>query len=139
MDLYLGGKVVVVTGGSRGIGRSICQIFSQEGAKLVINFFRHEQEAKKVVNIVEKSGSQAIAVKANIEERKAVEKMVQKSLDKFERIDVLVNNAGINISGSITTITEKEWDKVLRNHLNGTFNCTQVIIPYMIKQRYGKI
>jgi 3-oxoacyl-[acyl-carrier protein] reductase len=130
-------KVAIVTGSGQGIGREIALTFAKEGAKVVVSDIT--EKIHEVVKEIEALGSQALAVKCDVSKLSDAEKMVKETIKKFGRIDILVNNAGIFPFKPFTEMSEADWDKVLNVNLKGTFNCTKAVIPYMIKQKYGKI
>lgn len=133
------GKVCIVTGSGRGIGRAIALAFAQEGADVTVNVSRNMDQANEVVEEIEKMGRRAIAVKADVSVREDAVALVKATIDAFGKVDILVNNAGIARPALLNKMTEEEWDKVIEVDLKGVFNCIQAVIPYMIKQRYGKI
>jgi 3-oxoacyl-[acyl-carrier protein] reductase len=137
--MKLGGKVALVTGGSRGIGRVIAETFAHEGADVVVNYVRSVNEAKKVVTHIKAMSRTAIAVRADVSKRAGAQKMFNKALDEFGRIDLLVNNAGIYMDGTILDTSEEDWDRVIAVNLKGPFNCTQIAAKTMVKQKSGKI
>lgn len=135
----LAGRVALVTGGSRGIGRGICLALAAEGAKAVINYAQNEQAAKDVVEAIEARGGEAIAVKADVSSRDAVMAMVKVALDRFGRIDILVNNAGIEMGAPFLEVTEEIWDRVVDVNLKGVFLCSQAVAKEMVATGGGKI
>ncbi len=139
MHLDLENKVALVTGGSRGIGRSVVQLLAREGAKVVFNYRAREDAADEVVRKVKELGSETLIFKADVAEKKDVDHMVKNVLEHFGRIDILVNNAGHSSEGGILKITEDGWNRMMEVHLNGTFYCTQAVIKGMIRQKCGKI
>lgn len=139
MELALKNKVALVTGGSRGIGRSVVELLAQEGAKVAFNYRVRKDTADKVMKRVEEAGSEGLALQGDVAEKKDVDRIVEGTLERFGRIDILVNNAGHSSEKGILDITEEEWNRMMKVHLNGTFYCTQAVIKEMIKQRYGKI
>jgi 3-oxoacyl-[acyl-carrier protein] reductase len=135
----LAGKVALVTGGSRGLGRGIAEGFAAEGARLVVNYLKDEKAANAVVDTVRKSGSEAIAVRADIGEVDDVAAMVDTAVKKFGTIDVLVNNAGMLNSARLADMSVETWDSMIKVHLRGMFLCTRFVIPHMLKQKRGKV
>ena len=136
--MKLKNKVAIVTGSSRGIGKAIALAFAREGANVVVNYVRSEDEAKEVVKGIEALNSTGIAIKADISESKDVENMVNKVIEKFGRIDVLVNNAGIGAHLLKGSDIEK-WDKIMDVNLKGVFLCSQAVAKVMLKQKSGNI
>jgi 3-oxoacyl-[acyl-carrier protein] reductase len=131
-------KVALVTGGARGIGRSIAMLFAKEGADIVI-WDVNMQEAQKTCSDIEALGRKAMASQVDVTKYAEVEESVNKILDKFGKVDILVNNAGITKDTLILRMSEADWDAVLNVNLKGTFNCTKAASKAMIKQRLGKI
>ncbi|MDD2702470.1 MAG: 3-oxoacyl-[acyl-carrier-protein] reductase [Candidatus Omnitrophica bacterium] len=131
-------KVVLVTGGARGIGRAIALLFAQEGADAVI-WDVNEQESGKTCADIEALGRKSLAMQVDVTNYKEVEGSVNKILDKFAKVDILVNNAGITRDGLLLRMNEADWDAVLNVNLKGPFNCTKAVSKVMIKQRSGKI
>jgi 3-oxoacyl-[acyl-carrier protein] reductase len=132
-------KVALVTGSSRGLGRGIAEGFAAEGAKLVVNYLKDESAAKAVVETIRKNGSDAIMVRANIGEVEDVTRMIDTAVNTFGTIDVLVNNAGMLNSSKLADMSVETWDDMIKVHLRGMFLCTRFSIPYMLKQKSGKI
>ena len=132
------GKVVLVTGATKGIGRAIALAFAREGAFVAVNG-RNEERITQVAQEVEAVGGSAMGVRADVGDSVQVGEMVGEVLRRMKRIDVLVNNAGIYEIVSIREMTEERWDRVMRTNLKGTYNCTKAVIETMIEQRYGKI
>lgn len=132
-------KVVLITGGSRGIGKAIALAFAQESADVVVNYIKNKEQAEEVISEIKKIGSQALAIQADISNLKQVENMVKTVLNRFGKIDVLVNNAGSFRNGLIRKMEKKVWDDVIAVNLNGVFNCTKSVASYMREQKRGKI
>lgn len=137
MDLT--GRVCLVTGGSRGIGRSICIKLAQLGAKVILNYKSNEELAKKVVAEIESFNGEAIAFRADVSDYEQASRMVEEIFQRFGRIDILVNNAGITRDGLVLRMSEKDWDDVINTNLKGMFNTTKNAVRYMVKQRWGRI
>ena len=145
--MLLQGKVAVVTGSGRGIGRGIALSLAREGAKVVINDVGCEVDgrggaddpAQQVCNEIKAIGSDAAPNYDSVADFAGAEKIVKTAVEKFGRIDILVNNAGIVRDRSIGKMTEEEFDVVLGVHLKGTFNCGRHAIPIMKEQGYGRI
>jgi 3-oxoacyl-[acyl-carrier protein] reductase len=135
----LSGKVALVTGGSRGLGRGIAEGFAAEGAKVVVNYLKDEKAANAVVASAEKAGSQAIALRANIGEAGEVQTMIERAVKAFGTIDILVNNAGMLNSSKISEMSVETWDEMIKVHLRGMFLCTRFTIPHMLKHKSGRI
>ncbi|MCZ0755344.1 3-oxoacyl-[acyl-carrier-protein] reductase [Anoxybacillus sp. J5B_2022] len=135
----LQGKVALVTGASRGIGRAIALELARQGAKVAVNYAGSEAKAKEVVEEIEKMGGEAFAVQADVANGEAVEQMVKEVVERFGRIDILVNNAGITRDNLLMRMKEEEWDDVINTNLKGVFHCTKAVTRPMMKQRYGRI
>jgi 3-oxoacyl-[acyl-carrier protein] reductase len=135
----LAGKVALVTGGSRGLGRGIAEGFAAEGANIVVNYLKDEQAANAVVDTIKRHGSDAIAVRADIGEVDDVTRMIEATVKKFGTIDILVNNAGMLNSHKLADMSVETWDDMIKVHLRGMFLCTRFTIPHMLKQKSGKV
>ena len=135
----LAGKVALVTGGSRGLGRGIAEGLAAEGAKLIVNYLKDEKAANAVVDAIKQGGSDAIAVRADIGEVEDVTAMVDTAVKRFGTIDILFNNAGLLNSFKLADMSVETWDNMIKVHLRGMFLCTRFVIPYMLKQKRGKI
>jgi len=135
----LEGKAAVVTGGGRGIGRSICLAFAKEGADVIVNYASKDQPAQEVVEMIKKMGRKAVAVKGNVALKADAERIIQTAIDNFGKIDILVNNAGVSKPNMLHKMTEEQWDEVLDIHLKGPFLCIQAASKYMMEKKYGKI
>lgn len=132
-------QVVIISGGSRGIGAASAVLFSKAGANVVITYTKNEKAAKTVVESVLREGRNAIAIKADISKPANANKVVQQTMKKFGRIDILVNNAGIWTYGKIGSMDEKIWKETMQVNLDGMFYLTNAVVPQMIKQHSGKI
>ncbi len=132
-------KVALVTGSSRGVGRSVALAYAKEGAKVIVNYSSNEKAANEVVEKIKAMGSDAIAVKADVANKNEVEAIVNAGIEKFGRIDVLVNNAGFTRPALLVNMTEEQWNAVVDIHMKGTFLCTQAVAKHMIEQKKGKI
>lgn len=132
-------KVVLVTGGSRGIGKAISLAFSREGAHVMINYGHDEAAARAALQEVEQSGGRARILSADVTSRNEVDRMFGEILDRHGRIDVLVNNAGIIRDGHMMLMSDKDWDEVIDTNLKGTFYCCRAVLRPMIGQKGGRI
>ncbi|WP_213975000.1 3-oxoacyl-[acyl-carrier-protein] reductase [Tepidanaerobacter acetatoxydans] len=132
-------KVCLVTGGSRGIGRSICLELARNGAHVIVNYSSDEEAATQVVNEIELLGKKAKMYKADVSSFDQVVNMVDNVYNEFGKIDILVNNAGVAKDALILRMTEKDWDKVVAVNLKGVFNASKACAKYMVKQKEGKI
>jgi len=135
----LEGKAAVVTGGGRGIGRAICLAFAKEGANVIVNYATRDQPALEVVDLIQKMGRKAVAVKGNVAVKADAERIIQAAAQNFGRVDILVNNAGATKPAMLTKMTEEQWNEVVDIHLKGPFLCTQLASKYMIENKYGRI
>ena len=135
----LEGKVAVVTGSSRGIGKAIAIELAKRGAKVVVNYVRSADDAQDTANIIQANGGQALIIQADVASSKQAGEMVQQTIDTFGQLDILVNNAGISIDKLILRLTEDDWDLTQDTNLKGTFNCTKPAVRQMIRQRRGRI
>ncbi|MGD0802655.1 MAG: 3-oxoacyl-ACP reductase family protein [Candidatus Bathyarchaeia archaeon] len=137
--MKLEGKVALVTGASRGIGRAIALTLAREGASVAVNYVKGAKEAEKVASEIKSMGSRAITIKADVSNQDQVKKMIVEITRSFGGIDILVNNAGILIPTSLMETTEDGWDQVMAINLKGPFNCIQEAAKLMIPKRNGKI
>jgi 3-oxoacyl-[acyl-carrier protein] reductase len=137
--MKLKGKVAVVTGGAQGIGESIARALAAEGANIVITDINQELAQKTADNIKKEFGVETASVASNISIFTDCEKFVQFTLDKFSKIDILINNAGVTRDNLILRMSEQEWDTVIDINLKGVFNATKAASKIMIKQRGGRI
>jgi 3-oxoacyl-[acyl-carrier protein] reductase len=133
-------RVVVITGGSKGIGRSVAFKFAEEGARIVLaHYDADEVAAQETLKTLQKRGVTAEAHKLNVSSFESVDDWFRGVVSQFERIDVLVNNAGITRDNLLMRMSEDEWDAVLGVNLKGVFNCTRAVVRPMIKERRGRI
>lgn len=138
-------RTVVITGGSRGIGRAICLALAGPGARIYFNYFSPGNEAveKAAADETEKlvvaAGGSATGISVNVASKEEVTAFFEKITGETDRIDVLVNNAGITKDGLLVRMNEKDWDDVISVNLKGTFYCTKIAAKTMMKQRYGRI
>ncbi|MBI5967120.1 MAG: SDR family oxidoreductase [Deltaproteobacteria bacterium] len=145
--MMLEGKVAVVTGAGRGIGREIAVLLAKEGAKVVVNDFGGREDgtggenkvADDVVKEIKDAGGTAVANYDSVASMESGKRIIQTALDNFGKLDILVNNAGILRDRMIFNMTEEEWDGVIAVHLKGTFACTRAAVPLMREQRSGRI
>jgi len=132
-------KAALVTGSSRGVGRAVALGFAKEGANVVVNYTSNQTAADEVVEAIQAMGSRAIAVKADVAQKKEAEALVGATIDTFGKIDILVNNAGFTRPALLLKMTEDQWDQVLDIHLKGAFLCSQAAGLQMKEQNSGKI
>ncbi len=137
--MRLNDKVALITGASRGIGRAIALAFAHEGADIVVGYHVSKEAALEAVKEIEAFGRRAIACQANVSDRLAVQAMLDEAIDSFGRIDVLVNNAGINKQCFFEEATDEDWDEIMAVNLKGPFICIQEVFPHMKKAGGGRI
>jgi glucose 1-dehydrogenase len=130
-------KVAVVTGSNRGIGKGIAIALAREGCKVVVNNYKEDDEAGKTVEEIKNLGSDAVFIKADVSKEKEMKNLFKKAADEFGKLDIMVNNAGILVSGSVETLTEKDWDKQMAVNLKGVFFGTKYAVDQMKKQGKG--
>jgi acetoacetyl-CoA reductase/3-oxoacyl-[acyl-carrier protein] reductase len=135
----LDGKVALVTGASRGIGRAIALEMAREGAKVAVNYQTNDAKAQEVADEIAKSGGTCLLVKANLAAAVEARAMVKRVAEQLGRLDVLVNNAGITRDRSLRKMTDEDWVEVIQTNLNGVFFCTSAAIPIMTAQNFGRI
>jgi len=138
-QINLDGKVALVTGSSRNIGRAIALELGKQGASVVINARTSAEEAQSTAQEVEALGVKAISVLADVADENQVQAMVKQVLDEFGRIDILVNNTGLRRSRPITDMTTEEWRNVLGVNLDGPFFCCRAVVPSMLATGWGRI
>ena len=135
----LSNKVAVVTGASRGIGKSIALALAENGCNVIVNYFNNKDKAEEVVETIERMGSRALAVKCDVSKRDEVDAMFKTAIDQFGEVDILVNNAGIGYDIPLLEITDEIWDRHMAVNLKGVFLCTQTAAKYMAEKKCGKI
>ncbi|MGQ9833931.1 MAG: 3-oxoacyl-[acyl-carrier-protein] reductase [Candidatus Villigracilaceae bacterium] len=135
----LAGRVAVVTGASRGIGRAIAALLAQRGANVVCGSRSAEQAKGTAEEITAATGRQTSGYPVDVADSQSVQEFIDRALSDFGKIDILVNNAGITRDNLIVRIDEADWDAVLDVNLKGTFNCCKAVVRPMMKQRYGRI
>ncbi len=137
--MSLAGKVAVVTGGSRGIGRAICLHLAEKGAKVVINYVNRPQAAEETKKQVEAAGAECLVVKFDVAKSSEVQEAFKQITAECGTIDILVCNAGITRDGLLATMKEEDWDQVMAVNLKGAFNCIKAGCRPMMKKRWGRI
>lgn len=132
--------VVVVTGASRGIGRAIAEELGSGGANVVVNYFHHKEEADEVVEHLLKHGSPAaVAMQADVSDANQAARLIEDTIKQFDRIDVLVNNEGINVDRALKAMSVEDWDRVIQTDLNSYFYTIKAALPYFMQQKSGTI
>jgi len=137
--MKLGGKVAIVTGSSRGIGRATAIELAKEGASLVVNNDRQIQEALETLDALRKLGHKAIYFKADVSNIEEANEMFEAAVKEYGKIDILINNAGIIKDAFLKDMNEEDWHSVISVILNGTYNCTKLALALMKQQMYGRI
>ncbi len=135
----LNGKVALVTGGSRGIGKSIAKRLASEGAIVVINYLRNETAALETKKEIEEAGGQVLLSKFDVSDFDTVHEEIDKIIEKLGGLHILINNAGITKDTLLMRMKEEDWDSVISINLKGIFNCTKAVTRNMFKQREGRI
>ena len=142
MNVDFKDKVVVITGSTSGIGQGMALLFAQNGASIVVNG-NNEERGAAVAEEIRAKGGKAIFVKASVASREDAQAMVQKTVEHFGKIDVLINNAGINVDmkdrGPIHEFPDEMWEKIMRVDLDGVYHCSKAALQYMTAAGYGKI
>jgi len=135
----LDGKVAIVTGASRGIGRAIALRFADEGARVVVNYEARALDAAAVVDDIKAAGGDATAVAGDVSSKADVDRVVAETLDQYGRVDILSNNAGIMVAKGVLETTEEDWDRTIDVNLKGAYLCSKTVAPIMIAQQGGSI
>ena len=135
----LSGKVAFVTGASRGIGRAIALRLAKDGAKVALNFASNAAKAEEVKTEIETQGGEAMLLQGDVSKFEVVTELIKKVVDKWGRLDILINNAGITRDNLLLKMSEEDFDKVVGTNLKGVFNCTKAVTKLMMKQRGGRI
>ncbi|MBU0484800.1 MAG: 3-oxoacyl-[acyl-carrier-protein] reductase [Proteobacteria bacterium] len=137
--MSLEGKVAVVTGGSRGIGRAICLRLAAIGAKVAVNYVSKPDAAQETIDLIKLEGGEGSVYRFDVADSAEVQDAFKKITDDYGRIDILVNNAGITRDGLLMKMKDENWDQVLNTNLKGAFNCIKAVSRVMMKQRSGRI
>jgi 3-oxoacyl-[acyl-carrier protein] reductase len=138
-SLQLAGRVAVITGASRGIGRAVADRLAQQGAHVVVNYLRDEVAANEVVSLARAKGVDAIAVRADISTLSGAQDLIARTIAHFKRLDLLICNAGIWEGAPVESMSESMWDRTLEINLKGTWTVCHEAIPHMKEQRSGRI
>ncbi|WP_071142366.1 3-oxoacyl-[acyl-carrier-protein] reductase [Acidaminococcus timonensis] len=137
--MTLVGKVALVTGGSRGIGRAVALKLAENGADVAINYAGNTAAAEEVKAAIEKLGRKAMLVQGSVADTDGVQALVNQVVKELGRLDILINNAGITRDGLLMRMKEADWDAVLETNLKGVFNCSKAVMRTMMKQKSGRI
>ena len=132
-------KIIIVTGASRGIGKEIAKTLAKEGHTVIANYNKSEKEAQKLKEELKKENKEIEIYKADISKEEEIKKMVEYTIKKYKKIDILINNAGIDKIQLSTEVTKKDWDEIINTNLYGTFYITQQVTKNMIQNKKGKI
>jgi glucose 1-dehydrogenase len=133
--MQLDQKVAIVTGSDSGIGRAIAIQFAQEGATVVINYAHAQDKAEQVREIIEQNNGKALVIQADVSQYQQAMGLIQQTVEHFNRLDIMVNNAGIEIHNAFLDVTEEQWDRVLSVDLKGAFFCAQAAAREMVKRK----
>lgn len=136
--MRLENKVAIITGGGSGIGRETALLFAEEGASVAITA-RTEKSIKQVCEEIRQKGGRAIFVRGDVSKKEDMDELTNKTMDEFGRIDILINNAGVNMDALVTKMTKEQWNGVINIDLTGAFNCIQAVVNIMIEQKSGVI
>jgi len=137
--MLLANRAAVVTGASGALGKAIAHALANAGASVVVNYARNAEAATDLVNALVGAGAKALAVQADISTLQGAERLVKVAMEAYNRVDVLVNNAGITRDSLLMRMKEEDWDAVLDTNLKGVFLCTKAVTRPMLKARYGRI
>jgi acetoacetyl-CoA reductase len=135
----LEGKVAIVTGSSRGIGRAIVRELALHGASVVVNYYKSREAAEEVARELQAQGARAVAIGAGVAEPDEVKRLVEETAAEYGKIDILVNNAGVNRDHTLRRLSHEDWREVLSTDLDGIYYCTSAVVPYMIENSGGRI
>ncbi|HYP53475.1 MAG TPA: SDR family oxidoreductase [Pyrinomonadaceae bacterium] len=139
MSLLLEGKSAFISGGSRGLGAAMCELFAREGADVAFNYHTRDDLAEEVKTKIQAHGRRALAFKVSVTDRVGLKRTTREIVEQWGRLDILVNNAAINRGDNFATTTDRAWDEVIDTNVNGLFAVTKPIYKQMIRQRYGHI
>jgi 3-oxoacyl-[acyl-carrier protein] reductase len=137
--LDLNGKVAVVTGGSRGIGRAVAIMLAGLGARVAVNYTSNPKAAEETVAKIIEAGGTALSIAADVTDADQAKELIETASERFGTVDILVNCAGITRDGLLVRMKDEDWDAVLQTNLTGVFNCTRAVSRLMMKHRWGRI
>jgi 3-oxoacyl-[acyl-carrier protein] reductase len=132
-------KVALVTGASRGIGKAIAIDLAKEGANIIVNYRSRPDAAEEVIKIIKEMGREVISIKADVSIDAEVKSMVDRAIEKFGSIDILINNAALHRGGRIQKLAPEDWELVIHSVLRGAFNCCRHVVPFMVEKEWGRI
>jgi len=135
----LEGRIALVTGGGRGIGRAIALALAREGAKVAVNYRTSSKEADEVAEEIRKLGSEALVVQADVSQAASARSLVSQVIEKWGRLDILVNNAGITRDKTLRKLTDEDWHEVIQTNLNSVYYTVSAAQSIMVEQKYGRI
>lgn len=139
MSLLLEGKCAFVSGGTRGIGAAICEVFAREGANVAFNYHSSDELAEETKSKIETHGRKALAFKVSVTDRVGMKRIAREIVHEWSGVDILVNNAAVNKGDNFATTTDKSWDWVIDTNVNGLFAVTKPFYKQMIRKRSGSI
>jgi len=137
--LGLAGRVAIVTGGSRGIGKAVVELLASYGAHVIVNYVSDEEAAAATVNLAQSHGVKALAIQADVSQLAEAEQLVQETVEQFGRVDFLICNAGIWKGAPVESLSEELWNKTLDINLKGTWSVCRAAVPLMKRQQFGRI
>jgi 3-oxoacyl-[acyl-carrier protein] reductase len=137
MDLK--GKVAIVTGSTRGIGKGIAHRFAREGAKIALNGVTNKEKGEAVAAEIREAGGEATVIMADVSQREQAEKLIAETIKAFSKVDILVSNAGIVIDKPFVESQDEDWDRAINTNLRGFFNVCRAVLPHMLERKYGRI
>lgn len=137
--MSLEGRVALVTGGSRGIGRAVVEALAADGAKVAFVYNSSQEAAEEVVTAVKEAGGECLAIQADVRSKESADRIISDVVDSWGSVDILVNNAGIIRDGLLAMMDESDWQDVISTNLNSVFNFCQAVTRQMMSQRYGRI
>lgn len=132
-------KVILVTGGSRGIGASIVKLLARSGYKVILNYNKSEQCARDIKSELNEQNIEIDIIKADVTDKDEISNMINKIVDKYQRLDVLINNAGVAQEKVFLDLFDEEWQQMMDINLNSVYYCTKMVLPYMLRRKEGCI